>query len=348
MRHIYQDFLNPIAGGIEHVDIVIEKNTKKAVNEALEQMDALIKGNKNIIVHVDATNVLDPEKIALIVGFSMFQYRNMRGFGVTLTKVKLAESLQVTELTDIDNRNFTVLKGRGGDWRDYPKVAGANWYRVNAQLLLEIDHLLARLKDVREKYQPYIEMISKERSKREFRRRWNFSTRQQDLLGLYNRCFNEIDQIMNPDVCCNPNPSFQRDLVWSEEKKRSFIESILNEIPIGSFYVNRTDSYDPYFKLGEGLGTLLWDGKQRIHALDDFIKGKFAVMVNGEMIYYYDDPAFFYVKFSSCHITIYQSCFETLREIIEAYVVINSSQVKHTDEDLQKAIDYLESQGQPS
>lgn len=344
MRHIFEDFMNPIAEGFEEVHLAVEKDTKKAMKEIVEQLDVLSRGGKNRIIHLDATKVKDLKIVASYVSYSLYLFRNISYHGFKALIVKLNPDLQVSELTEEDRKQFMKLKRKGGRWSDYTLIEGVHWEAINSQINDGIEGFMNRFKAVAEKYKPYIQEISKEPIKFSYSRRWNFHVNQNDLLTLYKKCFNEIEFITSPELCCNPNPSFQRDLVWSEEKKRAFIHSILDEIPIGSFYVNRPEKSDPYLTLCEGYGSLLWDGKQRLHALDDFFKGKFAVLVNGKMTYYYENPAFFYHKFSSCMITTYISNFDTLREVIEAYVVINSAQVKHTDEDLKKAIDYLENQ----
>ena len=60
------------------------------------------------------------------------------------------------------------------------------------------------------------------------------------------------------------NPGFQRNEVWTDERKSQLIESILLEIPIPMFYVSADE---------EGNWTVV-DGLQRISAFRDFILGK--------------------------------------------------------------------------
>lgn len=347
MAHIFESFLKKDWTSIDTVSLVVEKNTKKAINETIAQLDELMKVNHRVVM-LDATIVKDEDKIAMLVGYSLYRYRNIDAFHFKAVMVELSP-VESVEINDAYRDLFVKLRGQGGGWEHYAAQKGFNWYIINAILNAQIDSMLSRLRAVQEKYAPYIANVPDTLPKLEdIHRRWNFHIRQTNLLQLYKTCFNEVDQILAPASCYNPNPSFQRALVWSEEKKRNFIHSVLDEIPIGAFYVNRSKKYDPYFKLGEGFGGLVWDGKQRLHALHDFILGKFAVLVNGEWMYYHDHPAYFTHRFNDCSITEYESNFDTLREIIEAYVVINSAQVKHTDEDLQKAIDFLEKQGQLS
>lgn len=349
MRHIFKDFTSYYDTPFEEFRIVVEKDTKKAVKEAILQVDECKKGSDKRLIFIDMENVRKPENIASFVAYSLYLHRNISHRDFKAMKVQLHPDCVVSEVSDLDLAQFRRMSRTGGSWQDYAVIEGINWGAINKLINDDIDDKLRRLNAIRESYQPYIDLINPEQTKINFNRRWNFHVRNHDLMTLYKNCFNEIELVTSPEMCCNPNPSFQRGLVWSEEKKREFIHSILNEIPIGSFYVNRPElDGDERLKLCEGYGSLLWDGKQRLHALDDFFKGKFAVQVQGKMVYYHESAAFFYHKFSSCMITQYMSYFNTLREVIEAYVVINSAQVKHTDEDLQKAIDFLESQGQPS
>ncbi|WCF11659.1 DUF262 domain-containing protein (plasmid) [Paenibacillus thiaminolyticus] len=340
MGHIFEGFLGPICNGFENLNYAVEKDTKKAMKDALHQLGEWTKGEKNRIIHLDITSIMDEEKVACFVSYSLFLFRNISYQGIKSLLIKLHPAFE-TEITDEDKKNFMILKERGGTWIDYMKIKGVNWGAINKQIVDRTNLYLGQLEEIEERYMSFINNVSQESKEFMFKRKWNFHVRQTDLLGLYKKCFNEVERVFSPEMCCNPNPSFQRSLVWSEEKKRSFIQSILSEIPIGSFYVNCPKKYDPYLSLCEGYGSMLWDGKQRIHALDDFIKGKFAVQIDGEWIKYNDNPSFFNNKFSSCLITEYFSNFDTLKEVVEAYVAINTAQVKHTDEDLESAVAYL-------
>jgi hypothetical protein len=348
MAHIFKNFLRTDWKSIKTVPLVLEKSTKKAIIEIMERMNSILESEDFIIVKLDATILKEIDKIALIVGYCISINRNIDSFKFRAVQIQLSQS-RSDDIDDEHLKLFMKLRNKGGNPSDYAAQQGCNWYIINAILIKQVEEMLSKLCSIQDKYEPHIKMLAEKLPRLEDRiRRWDFHTKQYDIFTLYKRCFNEVDQILAPASCYNPNPSFQRELVWSLDKKKRFICSILDELPIGSFYVNYAKEYDPYFKLGEGFGGLVWDGKQRLHALHDFISGKFSVLVNGVETYYHDDPGYFMLSFNSCSITIYESNFETLREIIEAYVIINSAQVKHTDEDLKKAIDYLSQQGELS
>lgn len=157
---------------------------------------------------------------------------------------------------------------------------------------------------------------------------------QMDLSILIDDAFNPVAKVLDPHMSLNPSPSFQRNLVWTTEMKRSFIDSILKKLPIGAFYINsKLDD----LTLGEGCGKLLWDGKQRLHAVLSFYKDEFTVEYDGKELYYSQMRKVFNAAIRQTLVTVMTSEYETLEEIIEAYVMINAKQVKHTDEDLEKA-----------
>ena len=58
------------------------------------------------------------------------------------------------------------------------------------------------------------------------------------------------------------NPEFQRNLVWKDEQKNGFIESVLLNIPLPPFYVNQT-------KNGKYI---IVDGLQRTSTLQSFVR----------------------------------------------------------------------------
>lgn len=163
-----------------------------------------------------------------------------------------------------------------------------------------------------------------------------------DLLSLYLNCFNLKEAVKDKSYTCNPNPSFQRDFVWSEQMKVSLIESILAGIPIGTFYVN-SNHYEDIETLGEGYGETLWEGKQRIHALHDFICGKFSVRIEDEDVFYAQAPTYFNKAIRGCNINVMQSSYRSLEDIIRSYVKTNQNKVAHKDEDYTKALEYLAS-----
>ncbi len=77
-----------------------------------------------------------------------------------------------------------------------------------------------------------------------------------------------------------PLPSWQRPLVWTEEQKVRFIQSMWAGVDIGSYLIN--DVYE-YVKVGEDFthfrlhSEILLDGQQRLTALEDYLFNRFAV-----------------------------------------------------------------------
>ena len=61
-------------------------------------------------------------------------------------------------------------------------------------------------------------------------------------------------------------PAFQRPLVWTEEQKIRFVESLILELPVGEYTVHLTKS-----------GYEILDGQQRWSAVFDYLDDKFAV-----------------------------------------------------------------------
>jgi hypothetical protein len=57
--------------------------------------------------------------------------------------------------------------------------------------------------------------------------------------------------------------AYQRGSVWSEEKQRNLVKSVLMGVPFGSIYLNHRHILEPF---------VVVDGKQRIEALIAFVK----------------------------------------------------------------------------
>lgn len=66
-------------------------------------------------------------------------------------------------------------------------------------------------------------------------------------------------------------PPFQRPPVWTREQKVRLIESILDELPVPPYVVNRD------LEAGYVYDRWLLDGQQRVTAILDFINGEFPV-----------------------------------------------------------------------
>lgn len=84
------------------------------------------------------------------------------------------------------------------------------------------------------------------------------------------------------------NPFYQRDIVWTEEQKRKYIEAIFeSKVTISATILLNYKNYE------KNTYEIL-DGKQRLTAVFEFLEGKFSIYNN---LYYdnlnYQDRAFF-------------------------------------------------------
>lgn len=134
-------------------------------------------------------------------------------------------------------------------------------------------------------------------------------------------------------------PKFQRDSVWNLEQKQNLIISMLNEIPIGAFYVNQLPSYSKTEE-SEDLDIVLYDGQQRFLAIKEFMEGKFPLVVNGEEHFVGDLNIHDVIRLERTLVPIYTTSIESLDDLIDFYTVINTGGTLHTEEDISKAKSY--------
>jgi hypothetical protein len=132
-------------------------------------------------------------------------------------------------------------------------------------------------------------------------------------------------------------PDYQRSLVWSLENKQNLIYAVMNGSPIGEFIFSKktVDTKDDYYH----EWTII-DGQQRINTLRDFVANKFQDKDGRfykdysyrEMIYLFED----FDNFSAFYI-------EDLTELeqVKIYLSKNLGGVVHTDEEIQRAKDFL-------
>lgn len=150
----------------------------------------------------------------------------------------------------------------------------------------------------------------------------------------------------------NADIDFQRDLVWSLEQKQNLIISLINDLPIGVFYINRHpdpfvetrfESIETIKKIREnfGLDNILYDGKQRLTAIKDFIENKFNIEVNGEKYFFVNLDKDIKRTIRNTSISIIETEFSDKDELIKFYLKINTGGSLHSKEQLQKAIDLI-------
>lgn len=92
-----------------------------------------------------------------------------------------------------------------------------------------------------------------------------------DVRGMLNEYTNNVYDF---------NPEYQRDLVWSTEQKQAFIRALM----IGDVDLCPTLIAEPYSKSHRKREYEVLDGKQRMMAVIEYIRGKFSV----EGLYYKD------------------------------------------------------------
>lgn len=127
-----------------------------------------------------------------------------------------------------------------------------------------------------------IEMISKEKRKDSNDEPYFYKLKQYSIFDDLNiiEITSDIRGMLNEYTSnvYNFNPEYQRDLVWSTEQKQAFIKTLM----IGDVDLCPTLIAEPYSKGKREYEVL--DGKQRMMAVINYIRGKFPV----EGFYYKD------------------------------------------------------------
>lgn len=129
--------------------------------------------------------------------------------------------------------------------------------------------------------------------------------------------------------------AFQRNLVWTLEQKQGLILSILQQMPIGMFYIN--ESFD-----NPNIDVVLYDGKQRFDAIKGFLYGEFPITIDSQDYYWYDLKDGDVATILSTSISINTTNFDSEVDLINYYLLINQSGRSHTEGDIQIALNELE------
>lgn len=136
----------------------------------------------------------------------------------------------------------------------------------------------------------------------------------------------------------NFNPEYQRDLVWSTEQKQAFMKALM----IGNVELTPTFIAIPYHKtsIGQPHSEVL-DGKQRLNAVLDYVRGKFDI--DG---YYFKDlnyndlQRFYNTKMVYRNIKYYDKqkgwSLMTTQQKVELFLQINEYGQHVSDEHLSK------------
>lgn len=307
-------------------------NTKKEVTRLNQEIQGF--SGQHLLLRVDATSLsLDKILELAVTGRQLLSNLDSRGIIIATFNVQGLGG-QITPLSSENERHVMDVGLRElNEW-----IVDLS----NNELLQVFDLLNRKAEAVRRLIDEQCDFCetffasngNKEPVKVSQKQNFRFKSFQTDLLTMYEHCFGFSLRVTSPYLSINPSISFQRKLVWPLDKKISFIDSLINDIPIGSFYIN-SNIHD--LELGEGYGKILWDGKQRIHALHSFIMDEFAIEVDGTQVYYSQSPAYFNRLLSNTQVSLFESSYERLPDIIEAYIAINQKQIRHTDEDLEYA-----------
>lgn len=137
--------------------------------------------------------------------------------------------------------------------------------------------------------------------------------------------------------------SFQRDHVWTIDQKRALIRSLFLDMPIGNFYINRVPIFDRDVYRENNLSEIdnvVFDGKQRLSAILEYLNGDFSVHFEGHDIFAYNIEESVRNRIFSKTVNVYETEFSNLNDLIDYYVLINSNQTKHSQEEIDKALSF--------
>lgn len=132
--------------------------------------------------------------------------------------------------------------------------------------------------------------------------------------------------------------SYQRGEVWSLEQKRNLIKSILQDLPIGTVFLNHRD---------RGIAkVVVVDGKQRLLALRDFVDNRYGVpgewfndedladAVRGQglrLVFFRDTSVVFQRRFRGHGLATYETDLPTAAEELELFNRLNFGGTPHDD-----------------
>jgi uncharacterized protein with ParB-like and HNH nuclease domain len=126
------------------------------------------------------------------------------------------------------------------------------------------------------------------------------------------------------------NNNYQRSLVWDLEKKQNYILFLIK----GGKAHLAVNLY-PYHKNGDREMELV-DGQQRLNAITEYLNGEFDVYINDEIVELPEN------YFRNMEIEYYRMEFKKEVDVVKFYILINSTTSIHSENDLNKAKEYLE------
>jgi len=333
-------FLQGFVANIQETDMIVGTgNSKKELKRVLSEMESLLRKSGSYFVQVDVSK-FSLDKLIEVVEVARMGVSSRISFFSKIIHPLLEESFdlhrndkQVESFYNLVQFGAMEVKEKLLNSSESYVVEYLKW--VHTTVLSKYEKLKASDKKVEALLEKSNNM---EQKVTEWVEPHNLQVSQMDLTYLLETAFNPINVILDPHISINPSPSFQRDFVWNVEQKQSFIDSILKKIPLGAFYINRNLND---LTLGEGYGKILWDGKQRLHAVMSFYQDEFQVFYEGQWLFYSEMKPAFNRAIRGVQVVTLISSYTTLEEIIDAYVMVNGKQIKHTDEDLKKATDTL-------
>lgn len=143
------------------------------------------------------------------------------------------------------------------------------------------------------------------------------------------------------------NVDFQRDIVWTLQQKKDLIISMINDIPIGNFYINSLNIYSEVreddsksLKEYSEIDNVLYDGKQRINAILEFVLGEFSITIDGEEYFYGNLDFRTQHEITHKTVNVYETEFNNKNDLIDFYILLNKNQTAHKQEDFDKAISF--------
>ncbi len=114
------------------------------------------------------------------------------------------------------------------------------------------------------------------------------------------------------------DPAYQRNIVWDNKKKTSFIESLFMEIIVPPIYVVEISSKEV---LEENKYEVV-DGKQRLAAIEEFLRSK--LFLNGNALEYYKD-LFDKKNFMEINEDFPEKIRQLLSYVLDVYVITANS-----------------------
>lgn len=333
-------FLDGFVANIQEVDMIVGTgNNKKELKRVLSEMDSLLRNQGSFYVEVDVSK-FSLEKLIDVVELARIGVSSRNSFFSKIIHPLLVDSFDLTRDDKEVESFYNIVQLGAMDVKE--KLLNSSESYVAEYLKWVQTNILSKYEKLKATDKKVGALLEKSSNTVEKVTTWiephQLQVSQMDLTYLLETAFNPLNVVLDPHLSVNPSPSFQRDFVWQVEQKQSFIDSILKKIPLGAFYINRNVNN---LTLGEGYGKILWDGKQRLHAVMSFYQDEFPVFYEGQWLFYSEMKPAFNRAIMGIQVVTMISNYETLEEIIDAYVMINGKQIKHTDEDLKKATDTL-------